>query len=306
MSEIVLQEFLVMSQNSIRAVPKIDMSDLEEIWPGLAPAERRLVYRERLLGQDRTLLARLKKRFGFARKITPPTVDRIAARSLALAAIVARAVSEQSHQDGPGGQGASQQWTQQVARWRLAKEFEPPEARMLKTPLGKLPAAFVQAGIWRKEGLAVLAWSLGLDSRPIPNQPVNPHDLLAKLRCGDLESPAALAQSARQRSPQEISLFAAQATLITWRLRTYRLSPGPWDFAGHLRRQTGFQEDWLTDLPLSDGELTIDNVPITSASPEQIQTAEGIALERHLAAYWLQGDDPIYSKVDPATLLSAL
>jgi hypothetical protein len=72
-----------------------------------------------------------------------------------------------------------------------------------------------------------------------------------------------------------------------------------------LRAHPSFKEYWLDGLRFIDGDLAIGNRRIADASPEEIKKCTSIATERHIAAYWLQGSDETYSKVIPATLLSA-
>jgi hypothetical protein len=81
--------------------------------------------------------------------------------------------------------------------------------------------------------------------------------------------------------------------------------PGPWDLVGYLRRQASFREGWLEGLRIVDGDLAIGDQAIANAPAEKVQTCERVAEERQIAAYWLEGDDPVYSRVDPTTLLSA-
>jgi hypothetical protein len=54
-----------------------------------------------------------------------------------------------------------------------------------------------------------------------------------------------------------------------------------------------------------DGDLAIGDQSIKNAPPEKVAFCERIALERQIAAYWIQGDARIYSKVEPTTLLAA-
>jgi hypothetical protein len=77
------------------------------------------------------------------------------------------------------------------------------------------------------------------------------------------------------------------------------------DFAGYLRGHPSFKEYWLDGLRYMDGDLAFGDRGIADASREEIKKCTSIARERQIAAYWLQGDDAIYSNVNPVTLLSA-
>jgi hypothetical protein len=93
------------------------------------------------------------------------------------------------------------------------------------------------------------------------------------------------------------------------------------DFAGYLRAHPSFNENWLEGLRLVGGDLALrDSSPfgffrrlyrptgkaIGDATEDDVQTCLEIVIERHIAAYWLQGDNPVYSQVDPSTILTGL
>jgi hypothetical protein len=89
-------------------------------------------------------------------------------------------------------------------------------------------------------------------------------------------------------------------------LRDFRLKPRPIGFADTLRAHPSFKETWLEGLRLTKGDLAIGGRPIAEAPSESVQHCEEIAVERQRAAYWLQGHDPVYSKVDISTILTGL
>jgi hypothetical protein len=134
-------------------------------------------------------------------------------------------------------------------------------------------------------------------------------------------------RDAELRPASEIDRFACHITIVNWRLRTFNLAritrtPIPpadpeqfpfgrgiderMDMAGYLRAHPSFRESWLNGLLFADGDLAIGGKSIDAASREDVATCASIAVERQIAAYWLQGNAPTYSRVDPATMLSGL
>jgi hypothetical protein len=193
--------------------------------------------------------------------------------------------------------------------------------------------------IWRAEGLGVLAWALGRFELPAYDRLVEADaaqqavGFLEPDRDRDLRKVAAL------RPDSEIARLSSHVTVVSWRIRQFRIDParaaasvafqvggprpvpvagssamqqntGPgigtvMDFAGYLRAHPRFQEYWLTGLRLVDGDLAIGSKSIAAADPGDVKTCASIAVERQIAAYWLQGTEPTYSKVDASTLLSS-
>jgi hypothetical protein len=76
------------------------------------------------------------------------------------------------------------------------------------------------------------------------------------------------------------------------------------DFEGFLRGHPRFQSFRLDHLRLIDGDLCLGDRGIADVFPEQIDQCRSIAVERQIAAYWLEGDAVAYSAVNPATLLT--
>src|SRR5260370_1432954 len=93
------------------------------------------------------------------------------------------------------------------------------------------------------------------------------------------------------------------------------------DFARYLRAHPSFNENWLEGLRLVKNDLALRDSSalgffrrlyrpagkaIGDATEGDVQTCLEIVIERHIAAYWLQGDNPVYSQVDPSTILTGL
>lgn len=285
-------------KEAVQAPPVIDMSDLEAAWPRMSPAERRRAVRARIQGTDRGLFAWLARLLGLKRPPQPPTPKRVAARALVLTALVARARLEQT----PEVRSDPLATLKQLG---IVGELEPIEHSFLRASPGRADPAVTAAAPSRIEGAAVLAWALNRFPLPPYDQPVDPAAVEASLGFADPEATRPLLNTASLRPVPEINRLATLLTLVTWRLRTFRLYAGPWDFVGHLRKQPAFTEAWLTDLRLLDGDLALGDQPLAQAPAAAVDRCERIVLERHIATYWLQGDNVLYSSVDPSTLLSA-
>jgi len=103
----------------------------------------------------------------------PPAAGRVARRALALTAVTARAILEQSAAD-PKSLETYQDLLAWVRDIEIDDEFEPDEWEVLQRPLGKLDSRGQINSTWRLEGLVVLAWALGRFEIP-------PHDQLVSL-----------------------------------------------------------------------------------------------------------------------------
>jgi hypothetical protein len=224
---------------------------------------------------------------------------------MVLAAVVARAnLERQGDVVSPGDTGRSQPlaWLKAIG---AAAELEGSERAFLKRALGRADSKVVTSALWRSEGLAVLAWAIGRFSLPPYYVPVDPAaPAQAAVAFGDQHEAQELLDRAALRPAAEIARFATHITVVSWRLRQFLIQPGPMDLVAFLRAFSSFNESWLDELVLVDGDLAIGAQAISRASAEEIQRCRSAATERHIAAYWLQGDDPVYSSVDPVTLLS--
>jgi tetratricopeptide (TPR) repeat protein len=267
-----------------------------------------------------------------------PSARRVAARAMVLSAIVCRALLEEEHTAGihehAEGRAALLSWIEELG---LEAELEPAELEFLATPVGRASQRQTIDGVWRKEGLGVLAWALGRFRIPRYDKPTDPDAVLPSLEFLSVNDAAALCESAGLRPAEEIGRFASHITLVSWRIRQFQLDPervapsvefdvrgdspvpargarlrkpggdgigGSMDFAGYLRQHPRFKDYWLDHLRLIDGDLAIGDQGIAAAFPGEIHTCRSIAVERQIAAYWLEGDAATYSEVNPTTLLS--
>jgi hypothetical protein len=226
---------------------------------------------------------------------------------MVLAALLRRAWFE-THLEGSPNPGQS--WDEPLCWLKgvgVAGELEPQEGDFFRTPFGQADQTAHSIASWRTEGLAVLAWALNRLELPAYDEAIDPLAAQRSVGFGDpCEIAREILDSCVLRPSCEIELFATHATLVTWRLRQFRLDLGhSWDFNAYLRGHTSFRESWLEGLRFVDGDLAIGDQSIKNVPPEKGEYCERIAVERQIAVYWIQGDNPIYSKVDPTTLLAA-
>jgi hypothetical protein len=301
-----LKEQAERKRQTAQQPPTIDMSDLAGAWPTMTPAARRRAIRGRTLGTDKSFGARFKKFFGIGQP-APPSSKRVAARAMALAALVWRAHFEINLPDQPSAELNAPR--EHVFRWLrglgIASELEPQELSFFHAPFGNVDHRLVLETAWRCEGLGVLAWALGRFELPAYDQVVLPEPAQESVGFAHLDVAGEILNSATLRDLAEIDRYATHATLVTWRLRTFRLSPLAWDLPGYLRGHASFKDGWLDGLRMVNGDLAIGDQALADAPAERVESCDRSALQRHIAAYWLQGDSQTYSKVDPSTLLSA-
>jgi hypothetical protein len=245
-----------------------------------------------------------------------------------LAALVARATLEQEVAAGVYPAEENEAIRRRVLDWignsALTPELEPEESAFLSTPVGQSSPQGAINAVWRSEGLGVLLWALRRNELPrydectVDDLPAEKVGFLSSVGKADfLDAPLL-------RSASEISRLASHLTIVSWRLTQFRVSRDselyvqasqdlagrtgiqePMDFVGYLRKHPGFKEHWLNGLRFIDGDLAIGDKSIAGAPRDHVKTCMSIARERQIAAYWLQGDDELYSRVSPDTFLSA-
>jgi hypothetical protein len=230
----------------------------------------------------------------------PPLARQVAARALVLAAVSARGDLERQHDQTAWHLPLA--WLKGVGG---AAALEAQERAFLNSAPGRAEEKVIGATSWRREGLAVLAWALKQFDLPAYDAPVVPPDA-AHLSVGFLDPQIAreLRAWGELRPLAEIDQLATRLTVVSWRLQQFGLMPGPMDLVAFLRGFSSFKDTWLDGLRIIDGDLAIGALPLAQAPAEEVQLCRSIAMERQIAAYWLQGDDPVYSAVAPVTLLS--
>lgn len=219
-------------------------------------------------------------------------------RALVLSSVAARAGLEARAADAEarGMHPRILDWLRDAG---LEATMEPAELDLVRTPLGAMDSvAAINAG-WRAEGAYVLAWALGHHDVLAHDRVVDPHDVAWPL--GFLDAGAlAREDRAELRGEREIDTFLARQLAVHWRLREYALRPGPMDFAAVVANGGWARLD-IDDRALVDGDLAIDGVRIDQADVARIERCISIASERHRAASWLAGTDPVYSNAGNVT-----
>ncbi|MCA9613286.1 MAG: DUF4272 domain-containing protein [Sandaracinus sp.] len=218
----------------------------------------------------------------------PPSPERVFRRAQVLLAVATRAMVElvpERHLELP----RLRSW---LTRRRLWPEAEASEVAVLTTDGGGLDARSTIDGTWRAEGVAVLAWALDLAPLPALEGPVDPSPYGARLELlsGARTTPRAL----RPLAERERYLGAAYA--MHWRVCEAFADPFPMDFAERL----GSIGVDLTLVPLVDGDLAVQGVPIGWLRRDRLRTVASIAKERHQAAAWLCGCTARYDEVPEA------
>jgi hypothetical protein len=226
---------------------------------------------------------------------------------MVLAAVVARASMEARLGDLPNPESTPDSTLAWLHGAGIAKELELHERDLLRAPLGRLPPQLVIDAAWRGEGLAVLAWALNRYELPPYDEPLAfpPVPAQDAVGFGAPDLARQILASATLRPSAEIDRFASHVTVVGWRLRQFGLVPTPMDYVDYLRRHGTFKEVWLEGLQFANNDLAIRGRAVADAPADEVAHCRSAADERRRAAYWLQGDDPVYSNVDPATILSA-
>ena len=238
----------------------------------------------------------------------PPTAERVARRALALVAVTVRAHNE-AEAHGTEADGLHRELLDWVREAGIEDELEGPhplrparadERSIVACPPGELEARAQTDASWRTEGLAVLAWALGLCDLPAHDQPAEVFTLWEALGDLDADRARALLASPALRPREEIAALRRRLFALHWRLRDFTLSPRRMDFAG-FARTAWFGPLDVTGLPLAEGDLAIRGVSIDQADPGLVRAVASAAQERHQAVNWLYKGPARYSEADVST-----
>jgi hypothetical protein len=222
----------------------------------------------------------------------PPEAIRVARRSLVFSALSYRGDLDDRH-DAPQLRARLLAWLDAT---QLTAELEADEARFLNAPAGKLRRREKVNVSWRADGLAVLAWALGMMEMP-PHDEQCPAPPIAEA-FGFLQSAPPILAAPRLRSSDELASYGEQVFAIHWRIRQYSLDHEPMDFVS-FARTAYFGPLEIEGLPMMNGDLAIRGLPIAQ-SPDW-EEVHSITRERHQAANWLLGHAPLYSDVGTDT-----
>jgi hypothetical protein len=228
-----------------------------------------------------------------------PQAGDVLRRALALSSVAARAGLE-ARAGEPEAIAQHRRLLDWLRGTRLDAALEPAEAVLVETPLGQLPAPAATDASWRAEGVYVMAWALDRHP-PLPHDRlVDPNEVAWPLGFLDDDAVPVVDGSAELRGDREIDTFLARQLAVHWRLREYALRPGPMDFAAVVA-SGGWARLDIDEGALVAGDLAIDGSPIDRADAARIERCTSIAIERHRAANWLAGADPVYSRVENIT-----
>ncbi|MFM8271572.1 MAG: DUF4272 domain-containing protein [Gemmata sp.] len=230
----------------------------------------------------------------------PPTAARVARRALALVAVTARAVLEQSDPTAAHVQTTYADLLAWARDLDLDAEFEPAERAAVSAPPGCLDSRQLTKATWRLEALAVLAWALKRADLPPHDELVQPNALWAALGILDVGAARDLLAAPALRPRAEVESLRARLFARHWRVRHFRESPGAMDFPAFARARAVGPLD-LTGLPLVDGDLAVGGHRIDRAAPADLARARSTAHERCQAANWLCEGPGELSKASVAT-----
>lgn len=230
---------------------------------------------------------------------TAPSAGRVAIRALALVALTARAMLEWSGDDP--GTGLTHENVLEWARETGAMdEMEPEEREVMQAPLRSLaPQPHVNAA-WRLEGVAVLAWALGLADLPPHDRVTQPDDVWDHFGFLDVDAARAILAAPVLRPRDEIAALRQRLFALHWRLRDWSLRPTAMDFA-EFAATAWFGPLDITGVPLVDGDVALGGARIDQADPELFARVHSAAQERHLAVNWLWEGPELYSDADVST-----
>jgi hypothetical protein len=166
-----------------------------------------------------------------------------------------RAIAEAEAESAADTYAQSRAWLRAQG---LDDELEARERAFLDAPLGSAKDEEVGYGSWRAEGLAILAWALGVAEVPGPDQQADPMELWTALDFLSDGRPSILDYPALRTAAE----IAAQNTRIT------------------------------------TGLLALEKEIITGHANEAVMSALRISREREQALRWLRGDAERYADVE--------
>lgn len=230
-----------------------------------------------------------------------PTPERIAARTLALTAVAARATLELDNMESKDDMDIHRkrilEWIEELG---IGGELEPQEWKVLQRVVGTLEQQDFINAMWRVEGLAVLAWALQLYPIPEYDELVNPPELYSAIGLFDADAGRKVLSEPNLRSELELEAMAEHLLALHWRIRDYSIRPEKMDFVS-FSKKCWFGSFDLSKFRVINGDLAIGKVAISKADPDDVSRVSSLAMERHLAINWLFGHSKIYSQTDTPT-----
>lgn len=230
-----------------------------------------------------------------------PSAERVARRALVLLALAFRGLLDDDA--GKPDEAEANELRERIWAWLgahgLHDEAEVEEAEVLQAPIGKAERQSIVNAVWRAEGAQVLLWALKKRALPAHDAQEHPYDVARE--AGLLaEGPVAVLTAPALRPMAELEAQRLQLQGLSWRMVEQRVNPGVVDLAAFAARAP-FGAFSLEGVSLAEGDLALRGAPIHQAPAELRGLCGSIARERHQAANWLIGVNPVYSQVDTPT-----
>ncbi len=228
----------------------------------------------------------------------PPDPLTVARRALILSGVVCRANLEYGTD-----KAYCQQTVEDTFAWfddlDLWPYLEPDEGEILHAPLGQLSRNLSVRGTWFVEGLAILAWALRRSDFPPHDRKVSGIKVTNAL---DFLAPDAeeLLASPTRREAAELEAAREWFYDVHCTLRGFLHHGGD----GHLATWIG---DYLTILGIEQsavgvkGILAFKGIPLPDADRKELNDWEQVVCERHRAAIWLAGEEPLFTELSVDT-----
>jgi hypothetical protein len=228
----------------------------------------------------------------------PPTPQRVAARSMVLAAVACRGAIEKGNGD-PDAEEIHRKimpWLESIG---AAGELEPRESSLITTPLGLLDQKAQINASWQAEGMAVLAWALHCAPLPPVHAKCDPAGTANAMGfLGDMKDTPMYGPMLRDED--EIGKWADTYMTLHWRLRLIDSNPGPMDYVACIEKATWYPHR-LDQLDLVDNDVAINGVRVDRLDYNTYRQTLSITQERHQAFNWLLGFENLYSQVTTDT-----
>ena len=176
----------------------------------------------------------------------------------------------------------------------LAPALSPSEARLLRTPVGRVGDEDAAAASWQTEALVALGWALRLVAAMPPyDTTADPAPLLAGLP-SPWEPIAGFVRDARLRAETEIATERERAELWQWRAETAALmgDAGRGKRAGLVAAVEDVAREALEAGLIAGtaaGDFPVARRPYREVDAETFGTLSAIAAERSRALNWLCG-----------------
>lgn len=229
-----------------------------------------------------------------------PDAQRVAKRVLAQLTICDRAHLEEESE----GIDSPEEFCESAKEWLqdcgAVDELEPQEFDLLNSEFGSLSQQERINSVWRIEGIGTLLWALNSYNLPPDATLVSPAEMFEVTQAYDSDATRLFLSQAQLRPADELFTHQKHVLMLHWRLREFSLRPMLIDFVE-------FSKDcWIGSFDISgfdiiENDVAINGVPISKADPADVELCGSITRERHQAANWLCGENPVYSEVETNT-----